>query len=154
MITVEKTDPFSEIATELIAELSAEIAARYDFSDDGSGTFHPEDVTGGNAVFVVARFNGQPAGCGALRPLYKTEIAEIKRMFVRPGFRGKGIAGKLLSELENTAIKMGYKKIWLETGDRQPEAIRLYQKAGYNSIQNYGIYKENTHSNCFEKILK
>ena len=154
MITIEKTDPFSETAGILIKELSAEISARYNFADDGSGAFQPEDVTGEKALFLVAHFNNQPAGCGALRPLFKNEIAEIKRMFVKPDFRGKGIAKYLLQELENKGKEMGYDKIWLETGDRQPEAIDLYKKAGYSRIPNYGIYKENLHSNCFEKLLK
>lgn len=154
MITIKKADPFSKIASELIKELSGEIAARYNFIDDGSGAFQPEDVTVEKAIFPLGWFNNQPVACGALRPLYKNEIAEIKRMFVKPEFRGKGIAGQLLLVLENEAEKIEYKKIWLETGDQQPEAIAMYQKAGYTPIPNYGIYKENLHSNCFEKILK
>jgi GNAT superfamily N-acetyltransferase len=151
MITIKKTDPFSEIARKLIGELSEDIARRYDFSDDGSGDFQPRDAAGKNAVFLVASFHNELAGCGALRPLFENEIAEIKRMYVRPAFRGKGIAKKILCELEKEAARMRYKKIWLETGDGQPEAIRLYKKAGYSKIPNYGIYKENQHSNCFEK---
>jgi len=154
MVVLTKTDPFSKTATDLIRELSDDIARRYDYTDDGSGAFHPGDANNEKSTFVVALFNEEAAGCGALRPLFKNEIAEIKRMFVRPSFRGKGIAGKILQELEKEAARMGYKKIWLETGDRQPEAIGLYQKHGYSRISNYGIYKENQHSNCFEKIIK
>ncbi len=75
-------------------------------------------------------------------------------MFVNPDFRGKGIARLLLKKLELVAAEMGYKKVWLETGDRQPEAIRLYENTNYSRIINYGNYKENLHSNSFEKILQ
>ncbi|NOR73739.1 MAG: hypothetical protein GQ525_01135 [Draconibacterium sp.] len=58
-----------------------------------------------------------------------------------------------MEKLEVTAIKMDYSKIWLETGDLQPEAIQLYEKSGYSRITDYGNYKENLHNNCFEKVL-
>ncbi len=154
MITIKKADPFSDTAQTLIRELSADISHRYNFSDDGSGAFHPKDAAGEKAVFLIAFYENEPAGCGALRPLFKNEIAEIKRMFVKPGFRGKGIAREILKTLEMTAKEMEYRKIWLETGDRQPEALALYQKAGYSKIPNYGIYAENHHSHCFEKLLQ
>lgn len=151
--SIQKTDPFSEVALQLIEELSNEIAARYDFQLDGKGAFTPEEVNVENAGFYVVWSGENPVACGALRPLYKNEIAEVKRMFVKAELRGQGIAKMILNYLESEAKNFGYKTIWLETGDLQPEAIQLYQKAGYSRIKSYGIYKENLHSNCFEKLL-
>lgn len=152
-VTIHQENPFSESANQLLNELTKEIAKRYDFTMDGKGAFSPDEVNNIKSGFFVARINGKPAGCGALRPLFKTEIAEVKRMFVKPEFRGKGIAKLILKKLEQFAVELGYKKIWLETGDRQPEAIKLYKNSGYSKIKNYGIDKENLHSNCFEKKL-
>ena len=74
-------------------------------------------------------------------------------MFVKHEYRGNGIAKLMLKKLEETTIQMGYNKIWLETGDRQPEAIQLYEKSGYSRITDYGNYKENLHNNSFGKVL-
>lgn len=94
-----------------------------------------------------------PVGCGAIKE-YKPDTMELKRMFVSPGSRNKGIASKILSELEEWAIELSYTKCILETGKRQPEAIGLYKKKGYTSIQNYGQYEGVENSVCFEKDLK
>lgn len=153
-VIIKKENPFSEVSTALIRELSKELAERYEFIYDGSGAFQPEDVAVEKAALLVVWLNGKPVGCGAVRPLFENEIVEVKRMFVKPDFRGKGIARLLLKKLELVAAEMGYKKVWLETGDRQPEAIRLYENTNYSRIINYGNYKENLHSNSFEKILQ
>ena len=152
-VIIDKENPFSDVSTVLIRELTKELAERYEYMYDGSGAFQPKDVSVEKATFMVVWFDGKPIGCGAVRPLFENEIVEIKRMFVKPEFRKKGIARLLLTKLESVVAELGYKKIWLETGDRQPEAIRLYETAGYSRINNYGNYKENLHSNCFEKIL-
>jgi GNAT superfamily N-acetyltransferase len=78
---------------------------------------------------------------------------EVKRMYVLPNNRGKGIATTLLWELEKWALELGYMKCVLETGKRQPEAISLYEKSGYQRIPNYGQYKGVENSICFEKIV-
>ena len=78
---------------------------------------------------------------------------EVKRMFTLPESRGKGIATKVLNELENWASELGYAKCMLETGKRQPEAVRLYQKNGYKQIPNYGQYINMDNSVCFEKLM-
>ena len=74
-------------------------------------------------------------------------------MFVLPEQRGKGIAGEILAELEKWAGELNFKKCILETGKRQPEAIRLYSKSGYNVIPNYGQYENVSNSVCFEKEI-
>ncbi len=101
---------------------------------------------------VVAYENDIPLACGAIKE-YDSEIMEIKRMFTLPESRGKGIATKVLIELENWASELGYAKCILETGKRQPEAIRLYEKNGYIQIPNYGQYVNMDNSVCFEKKL-
>jgi GNAT superfamily N-acetyltransferase len=110
-------------------------------------------VAGPSTVFVVARFNGQAVGCGALRAL-EPGIAEIKRMFVEPIARRQGIGRKILRALEESARQFGYETLRLETGVRQPGAIRLYETCGYKHIEPYGPYTADPLSCCFEKLLK
>jgi putative acetyltransferase len=101
---------------------------------------------------VLAYIDDQAVGCGAIRE-YSDTTTEVKRMFVLPEYRGKGIAGKVLSELEKWAAESGYTECVLETGKRQPEAIRLYQKSGYNLIPNFGKYAGVENSVCMHKII-
>ena len=101
---------------------------------------------------VVAYLDEIPVGCGAIKE-YDEHTMEIKRMFVNPELRGKGIATKVLIELENWVRELNFSKCILETGKRQPEAIRLYQKNGYEIIPNFGQYKNVKSSVCFEKII-
>lgn len=102
---------------------------------------------------VVCYADGQPVGCGAFKEYDKTTV-EIKRMFVQPEFRGKGIAGTILKELERWAAEINYLQAILETGKRQPEAIALYQKAGYTIIPNFGQYENVENSVCMKKGIK
>lgn len=101
---------------------------------------------------VVAYADGKAVGCGAIKP-YDAVTMEVKRMFVMPEDRGKGIASTVLRELEQWAHELGYQKCILETGEKQPEAIALYRKSGYMVIPNYGQYDGVESSVCFEKIL-
>lgn len=101
---------------------------------------------------VVAYWDHQPVGCGAFRA-FDPETVEIKRMFVQPAFRGQGIAGRVLSELETWASELGFARCVLETGQKQPEAIRLYQKSGYARIPNFGQYVGVDNSVCMEKVV-
>jgi GNAT superfamily N-acetyltransferase len=102
---------------------------------------------------LVAYENNKPVGCGAIRE-YSPEKMEVKRMYTLPEHRGKGIATKILTELETWASELSYPKCVLETGKRQPEAIGLYKKNGYKIIPNYGKYAQMDNSVCFEKELK
>jgi len=147
-VTVES--PHSADALALIRALSAELGARY--GDDGAGAFKPGDVDVAGAAFVVARLDGRPVGCGALRPL-EPGAGEIKRMFVEPSMRGRGISRLILRKIETVAAEFGYRTLRLETGLRQPEAIGLYETAGYQHAPRYGIYVDNPLSVCFEKQL-
>ena len=101
---------------------------------------------------VVAYKNDKPVSCGAIKE-FSPDTVEVKRMFTIPEYRGRGIAALILKELEQWAEELSYKKCILETGKKQPEAIRLYEKNGYNRIPNYGQYYNVENSLCFGKDL-
>lgn len=101
---------------------------------------------------VVAFEEGKAAGCGALKE-FGPGVLEVKRMFVMPEARGKGIAGRILNELEKWAAELSCHTCVLETGKNQPEAIALYHKHGYHVIPNYGQYQHVENSVCFEKKI-
>ncbi len=145
-------DVRSADAAALISRLSAELARRYDHANEGSGRFRPEDVGVPRSVFLVGRVDGRPVACGAVRPL-EGDVGEVKRMYVEPEVRGRGYSRRMLAALEDAARGMGYAALRLETGDRQPEAIRLYESAGYRRIKAYEPYAGHRHSVCFEKRL-
>lgn len=101
---------------------------------------------------VVAYLGDEPVGCGAFKP-FDADSVEIKRMFVQPAHRGLGVAQAVLGELEQWAGELGYASGVLETGKRQPEAIRLYERSGYGHIPNYGQYVGIDNSVCMQKAL-
>lgn len=101
---------------------------------------------------VVAYLNDEPVGCGAFKP-FEADAVEIKRMYVQPAHRGQGLAQAVLTELEDWARELGYTGCVLETGLKQPEAIRLYQKSGYQRIPNYGQYIGVDNSVCMRKAV-
>ena len=126
------------------------------------GIFYPEfqatspnEIVGPGSGFVVAFVDDEAVGCGAWRRFAAEEpaVAEIKRMFVAPAARGLGISRAILRELETCAKKDCYSTVRLETGLRQPTALRLYQTAGYDRIAPYGRYRDDPLSVCFEKKL-
>ncbi|MBI1765438.1 MAG: GNAT family N-acetyltransferase [Acidobacteria bacterium] len=102
---------------------------------------------------VMAYVNDEAVGCGAFKP-YAGNSVEIKRMFVRPAWRGKRIAQTILTELEAWAGELETAACVLETGKRQPEAIRLYQRCGYEIMPNYGQYAGVENSVCMQKLLR
>ena len=101
---------------------------------------------------VVAYQAGEPVGCGAFKE-FAADAVEIKRMYVVPAQRGQGIAHAVLGELEGWAAELGYAAGVLETGLRNPEAIRLYERAGYVRIPNYGQYAGVANSVCLRRAL-
>jgi len=102
---------------------------------------------------VVAYFYDIPAGCGALKE-YREGTMEVKRMYVFPHSRNKGLATLVLKELEKWAVELKCQRIILETGKRQPDAVRLYEKNGYKRIPNYDQYEGVENSLCFAKDLE
>lgn len=134
----------------LVSRLDAELA----ITDGEEHHFYNQFNKIDSIKFVVVAYeNEMPLGCGAIKQ-YNSTTMEIKRMYVAPEHRGKGIATKLLLELENWAAELSFERCMLETGKRQTEALQLYKKNGYTVIPNYGQYAGMENSVCFEKKLK
>jgi putative acetyltransferase len=148
-LTVAIDDPNGEVATHLIHGLCAELSARYGIPPS---PFSPSDALGPRTAFVVATLAGQPIGCGALRRIDEA-TAEIKRMYVVPSGRRRGIARCILHVLEDLAADFHYRAIRLETGLQQPEAIGLYESSGYHRIAAYSHHIRDPRSVCFEKSI-
>lgn len=102
--------------------------------------------------YAVYNDSGKAAACGALKH-FDDVTAEIKRMYVKPEFRGRGISKQILVRLEEHAKELGYKRIVLETGLKQPEAMSLYSKFGYSPLACYGRHGDDPDSRCFEKRI-
>ena len=102
---------------------------------------------------VVLFEDGNALACGAIKKMDENSM-EVKRMYTDEASRGKGFAKKVLTELENWARELGFEFCVLETGKRQPDAIALYEKCGYQKIPNYGQYTGIENSVCFQKPLK
>ncbi|WP_291721797.1 GNAT family N-acetyltransferase [Bernardetia sp.] len=133
----------------LVKLLDADLAKR----DGAEHSFYAQFNKIDSIKHVVVLYeNDIPLGCGAIKP-FDSDTMEVKRMYTLPKSRGKGIASKVLLELEKWAKELSYKKCVLETGTKQPEAIALYKKNGYDIIPNYGQYIGVENSRCFEKKL-
>ena len=151
MILAE-VDPSTPEAADLIAALDRDLNARYPGLEvHGIDVWNFREAGG---VFLVGRLDIVPVACGAFRPMQEEGVVEVKRMYVRDGHRGRGFGRAILAALEEKATRRGYRVIRLETGDNQPEAIALYESAGYHRIPCYGDYASNPHSRCFEKPLQ
>ncbi|MGW0214593.1 GNAT family N-acetyltransferase [Micromonospora chokoriensis] len=137
------TDP--EIAALVVAQQRELREA--DGGLDGQ-VFVPHDDVRYLAVVV----NGRAVACGGLQAL-DAETGEVKRMYVRPAYRGRGIARQLLAALEECAFRQGHSVVCLETGTYLPAAIGLYTSCGYEPIPVYGEYVDNPYSVCFAKRL-
>ena len=149
MIRLIRTDSENKDFIALVKLLDAELAEL----DGDEHVFYAQlNKTDKIKHVIVAYENGKPISCGAIREHSPTTM-EVKRMYTIPESRGKGIATKVLNELEKWASELAYQKCILETGKRQPDAIWLYQKNGYKSIPNYGKYVEMENSVCFEKNI-
>ena len=101
---------------------------------------------------IVAYLDGSPVACGGLKS-FDPRTLEVKRMYTIPSARGMGIASDILYHLETWAKELGYHRCILETGIKQPDAMRLYDKNHYSRIPNYGPYIHQPLSACFEKML-
>jgi GNAT superfamily N-acetyltransferase len=122
----------------LIAGVQQEYVVRY--GDEDQTPVDPGQFSPPLGLFLVAYVDDVPAACGGWR-VHERDV-ELKRMYVRPGFRGRGLARAVLAELERTAAGAGYARLILETGSRQPEAIALYLSAGYTPVPGFGYYAE------------
>jgi GNAT superfamily N-acetyltransferase len=143
------------IAYQLILELDAELTERY--PEEGATHFRldPAEVAPGMGAFLVAYAaagDDQPLGCGAIRRL-DARVGEVKRMYTRAAARGRRVATRVLAALEDEARALGLARLILETGVRQPEAIRVYTRAGYTPIDPWGEYVDSPLSLCMGKDL-
>jgi GNAT superfamily N-acetyltransferase len=152
MITIAKEDPGSPDAERLLSAFVEEVKKRYDSPPADVGVFDPELVSVPRSAFLIARRDGVAVGCGALVPIDEYHV-EVKRMFVTPAERGMGIARMILGELERSAREFDYDAIRLETGDKQPESIALYAKAGFYRIPNFPPYENDPAAFCYEKRI-
>jgi len=149
MIQLKRTHSDDKTFLLLVKELDIELAVR----DGNEHAFYAQyNKLDQIRHVVVVYFEENPVGCGAIKE-FSPDVMEVKRMYVTLNQRGQGIASLVLQELENWAKELGYKKCILETGKKQPEAIRLYEKSGYKSIPNYGQYAGVENSVCYEKVV-
>ena len=143
----------SETATALADALEAELLATYD-GDAGSGGLPAasifEPVNGG--AFLIGRIDGEAVACGGVAR-YDDVTGEIRRMYVVPAARGRGLSRRVLEALEDEARALGYSLVRLETGKLQAAAIGLYVSAGFGPIPRYGPFADDPKSVCFEKRL-
>jgi putative acetyltransferase len=137
-------------ARNLIAELEAYLVPLYP-SESRHG-YSVEKLIAEEVAFFLIRDGGAAAGCGGIQ-LHGTEYGEIKRMYVRPQFRGLGFGKLMLDHLEDYARNQGIRLLRLETGIHQHAAIRLYERAGFRSIPPFGPYKEDPLSRFYEKDI-
>ena len=144
-------EPFdSAAATALLAELDADLDARY---GGGEGVHaHPLEFAPPAGGFAVLYLAGEPMACGGFRRVDAT-TAELKRMYVRPAGRRRGHGRRLLRALEEAAAGAGYTDLWLETGVPQPEAISLYETAGYTRMPPFGQFAGSPQQRCYGKSL-
>jgi GNAT superfamily N-acetyltransferase len=125
------------LAQELIERVQQEYVERYGGRD--AAVVDPGEFDPPSGLFLVAEIDGFAAGCGAWRRV-QPGVAEVKRLYVDPGFRRRGLAQVVLDALEASAAHAGHRTVVLNTGDRQPEALALYARSGYGPVPGYGVY--------------
>ena len=125
------------VAQYLVEQVQQEYVTRYGGRD--AAAVEPGEFLAPRGLFLVAEVDGVPAGCGAWRAL-SPDVAEIKRVYVEPGFRRLGLAQLIVAELEDGAARAGHGSVVLNTGQEQPEALALYANLGYRPVDSYGIY--------------
>ncbi|WP_075343352.1 GNAT family N-acetyltransferase [Tenacibaculum agarivorans] len=149
MITIVRTDAKNAHFIQLVKELDAFLAITdgddHDFYNQYNKLDHIKYV-------IIGYIDEVPVACGAIKQ-FDAKTMEIKRMFTSEKSRGKGMASKILAELEKWAIELSFERCILETGIRQVEAVHLYKKNKYSLMENYGQYAGIKESLCFEKKL-
>jgi putative acetyltransferase len=150
--TITREPLSSPQARWLIASLNAELSGLYPDPSDNFFELAEEQTAGDRGIFLLARVDGRPVGCGALRRI-DAITGEIKRMYVAPAARGTGLGRRLLEELERHARGLGLRRLVLETGPFQPQALGLYRRAGFARIPCFGEYRHARFSVCMAKAL-
>ena len=172
-----RREPFDgAAAVRLVADLTADLTRRYAEDDEPplcslpadeqaarraaeaeeeaayAAELAPLDVAPPHGAFLVAHLDGTAVGCGGVRR-HEQGVGEIKRLWVDPAARGRGVAKALVAQLEEEALRLGYRAVVLETGLRQPEAIGLYESLGYGRRPLYGRYRDSPLSVCLGRDL-
>ena len=150
MIRIVRTDSQNQDFIDLVKQLDADLAEKNGNNHSFYAQFNKIDML---KHAIVLYENDKAIACGAMK-IFSSDSMEIKRMYTVPEARGKGMAAKVLMQLETWANELGYQKCVLETGKKQPEAVSLYKKSGYIQTPNYGQYVGVENSLCFEKIVK
>jgi GNAT superfamily N-acetyltransferase len=158
VVRLERTSLSTPTARALERACSDDIMVRYGSSEpEEELDFAPFDPPAGAFVVALLEVDGGDllaVGCGGIRPVAGVAATcELKRMYVAPEARGRGIARSLLERLEEEALDLGYTTLWLETGTEQPEAMALYESHGYEPIAGFGRYKDEPKSRSFGRAL-
>ncbi len=135
----------------LVAEALAELSRRYGGSGDDTPVSRT-DFEPPAGRFFVAELAGELVGCAGWRR--HGADAELKRMYTSPAVRGRGVARRILAAIEESARAAGYERVILETGHKQPEAIALYDSAGYRRIEDFGHYKDHAGVRSYARDLR
>ena len=149
--TIMPERPDTPDATALIAELEAHLEPLY--PRESRHGYAVEKLIAEAVAFFLIRDDGAPAGCGGIK-LFGTEYGEIKRMYVRPQFRGLGFGMLMLDHLADHARGQGVGILRLETGVHQHAAIGLYERMGFQRIPPFGEYRDDPLSRCYEKRIQ
>lgn len=144
-----RTDATHQAFIDLVKKLDAELTI---IDGDDHSFYDQYNGIADIKYAIIILEDSQPLCCGAIKPMDDTTV-EVKRMYTIPELRGRGVASKLLAGLEAWAKELSYNRIVLETGKRQQDAVRLYEKNGYRIIPNYGPYEGVENSVCFEKVF-
>ena len=140
-------------AAELVEAQWAELAERYGGGDPSQ--LDPLDFLEPRGAFLVVYLDSLPVSCGGFMPMTgEPGVVEIKRMYTVPNARRSGFSRTVLGGLESEAAALDYREMALVTGPRQPEAIALYQSAGYRRRPNFGIWAEIPQAICMAKSLR
>ena len=153
-MTVEiRPEAFGGPVTQPMADAQqAELTERHHGSPGSGAMPSPEYFQPPDGTFLVAFEDGEPVGCGGVGRLAAT-VGELRRMYVLPAHRGKGLGRALLVALEDAARDLGYTAMRLETGNEAPEALGLYTSSGYQPVPCWGPFATDPKSRCFEKTL-
>ncbi|HVQ89215.1 MAG TPA: GNAT family N-acetyltransferase [Actinomycetes bacterium] len=149
-LRIEQVAFDSATAKELIEELQEEYVARYGGRDETP--VDPKQFAPPSGGFLMVFVGREPVGCAGLRK-HNQQSVEVKRMFIRRPFRGRGLSRWLLARVEEHGRLLGYDRILMETGVQQPEAMRLYETSGYEPIPGFGYYAQAAQNRCYAKEL-
>lgn len=138
-VQIVRTPLTAAVSRELIGALNAELTGAYPEAGATHFGLEPSDVSAGFGAFLVVYWQGRPVGCGAVRRI-DADTAELKRMYVAPASRGRGLGRRLVTALEAEARQLRVRRLVLETGIRQEAALALYRATGFEPIPLYGEY--------------